>query len=431
MHNKGRFPNAMFGVRLRPESAVVAIMLLLLFLIFLFLFITLTAQPAQAQTYQVIHNFTGGPDGGDPIAGLTMDAAGNLYGTTLGGGGLHGYGSVFKLAHKGSGWVLTPLHDFTGSGNGDGQYPWAGVTFGPNGTLYGTTMQGGYPDYGTVFNLQPPPNAPASVLYPWTETVIHAFYEQGDEGTNPHYGKLVFDQAGNLYGTTAYGGAHGGGDVYTMTPSNGGWTESVIYSFVVVQNDGYMPQSGVLFDRSGNLYGTTYWGGADWGTVYELTPSGSGWTEQLLYSFQNGNDGVWPIGGLLLSPSGNLFGTTSTGGANGGGTVFELQPSQGSWIYTLLYSFTGSGGPQASLTMDAAGSLYGTTYYDGAYGWGSVFKLTPSNGGWTYTSLHDFTGGNDGSRPVSDVIFDGQGNLYGTASLDGANRQGVVWEITP
>lgn len=172
-------------------------------------------------------------------------------------------------------------------------------------------------------------------------------------------------------------------------------------------------------------------GGASWGTVYELTPSGSGWTEQILHNFQNGDDGIWPIGGLLLSPSGNLYGTTSTGGTNGGGTVFELQPLKASWIYTLFYSFTGSGGPEASLTMDAGGSLYGTTYYDGAYGWGSVFKLTPSNGGWSYTSLHDFTGENDGSRPISDVIFDAQGNLYGTASLDGANGQGVVWEITP
>ncbi len=421
MHGKQHSQNSL-GISRATMTVLGIVFVLAIILVF--------TQPAQAQTFQVIHNFAGRPDGGDPIAGLTMDAAGNLYGTTLGGGSLHGYGSVFKLAHRGSGWVLTPLHDFTGTVNGDGQYPWAGVTFGPNGTLYGTTMQGGYPDYGTVFNLQPPPKTPASVFYPWTETVIHSFYEFGNEGSNPYYGKLVFDQAGNLYDTTVYGGAHGVGAVYELTPSDGGWTESVIYSFGEGGNDGTGPWSGVIFDQAGNLYGTTFWS-SGWGTVYELTPSGSGWTEQILHNFQNGNDGAWPIGGLLLGPSGNLYGTTSTGGINGGGTVFELQPTQGGWTYTLLYSFTGQGGPEASLTMDAGGSLYGTTYYDGAYGWGSIFKLTPSNGGWTYTSLHDFTGGNDGSRPISDVIFDGQGNLYGTASLDGANRQGVIWEITP
>ena len=425
MHIKARPHSSIFGVNWSPANATLAIIITLLFLIFLFLLITLTAQPVQAQTFQVIHNFAGRPDGGDPIAGLTMDAAGNLYGTTLGGGSLHGGGSVFKLAHRGSGWVLTPLHDFSGTDND--AHPWAGVTFGPNGRLYGTTML----DDGAVFNLQPPPNAPASVLDPWTETVIHQFSGDDNDGYNPVYGKLVFDQAGNLYGTTESGGAFNVGTVYEMTPSNGGWTESVIYSFRDEANDGQGPQSGVIFDQSGNLYGTTYWSNPGWGTVYELTPSGSGWTEEILYNFQGGNDGASPIGGLLLSPSGNLYGTTPTGGMNGGGTVFELQPSNGAWVYTVLYSFAGSGGPEASLTMDAGGSFYGTTYYDGAYGWGSVFKLTPSNGGWTYTSLHDFTGGNDGSRPISDVIFDGQGNLYGTASLDGANRQGVVWEITP
>ena len=149
--------------------------------------------------------------------------------------------------------------------------------------------------------------------------------------------------------------------------------------------------------------------------------------------FRSGND---PWAGLIIDPSGNLYGTTTGGGSGSGGTVFELTPANVGWTFKTLYSFSGNGGgPSDKLVMDAAGNLYGTTYIDGAYGYGTVFKLTPSNGGWTYTSLHDFTGGSDGANPISSLVFDANGNLYGTASQGGTGNCpggcGVVFEITP
>ena len=157
----------------------------------------------------------------------------------------------------------------------------------------------------------------------------------------------------------------------------------------------------------------------------------------ILYTFQNASDGAVPVGGLIFDESGNLYGTASIGGSGKGGTVYQLTPSNGKWTLTVLYSFTGSGGPYAGLTMDVGGNLYGTTSEDGAYGYGNVFKLSPTNGGWTYTSLYDFAGGNDGKNPYSNVVLDGKGNLYGTTTSGGtgsgcaAGGCGVVWEITP
>jgi uncharacterized repeat protein (TIGR03803 family) len=182
------------------------------------------------------------------------------------------------------------------------------------------------------------------------------------------------------------------------------------------------------------LYSTTKLGGAsDGGTVFRLTYSGSGWTKSVLHSFQWDSDGALAYGAVISDQSGNLYGTTASGGSGGGGTAFMLSPSDGGWTPTVLYSFAGSNlqGSHAGLAMDSAGNLYGTTYGDGAYGVGSVFKLTPSNGGWTYTSLHDFTGGDDGGTPEGGVTLDANGNLYGTANIGGAYSFGVVWEITP
>jgi uncharacterized repeat protein (TIGR03803 family) len=191
----------------------------------------------------------------------------------------------------------------------------------------------------------------------------------------------------------------------------------------------------VIFDQTGNLYGTTEGGpncDGDSGTVYELTPSAQGWTERQLYDFTCESDGFDPKAGLFIDQSGNLYGATSSGGSGNGGTVFELTPSSGSWAFSVLYSLGGSvgGSPARSLTMDTAGNLYGTNN-GGAYGRGNVFKMTPSNGGWTYASMYDFTGGNDGEYPISNVTFDANGNLFGTASGGGAYGAGVVWEITP
>jgi len=269
--------------------------------------------------------------------------------------------------------------------------------------------------------------------------VLYGFTGAGDGG-EPGYGDLVFDQAGNLYGTTITGGvgncnspSETCGVVYKLTPSNGGWTESVLYSFAG-GSDGGNPYAGVIFDAAGNLYGTTALGGQYGnGTVYQLTPSGSGWVESILYAFHGGDDGVNPTGGLIFDQSGNLYGTTSAGGPGGGGTVFMLKPSNGNWTFSVAHTFTGSGsspGPSDSLIMDAAGDLYGTTASAGAYLTGSVFKLTPFHGGWTETDLYTFTC-DVGCYPHGSVLLDATGNLYGTAELGGTGSGGIVWEITP
>jgi uncharacterized repeat protein (TIGR03803 family) len=397
-------------------------------------------QSIQAQTFTVIHAFSGGLDGGEPYAGLTLDKAGNLYGTTSQGGSPSGGdGTVFRLKPKNSSFVFNLLYSFTGS---DGYNPFARVIFGPNGTLYGTTYIGGAYNGGTVFNLSPPPHACKSALCPWTETVLHSFGL--NDAANPGYGDLIFDQAGNIYGTAQTVARHYiyPGAVYELTPSGSGWTENLLYIFTGGE-DGAYPDAGVIMDQSGNLYGTTAEGGDlacqpphGCGTVFQLTPSGSGWTENTLYSFSGGNDGWYPEAGLIFDPSGNLYGATQ-GVSGSGGTVFKLTPAgNGNWTYALIYSFTGidgnNCGPSRTLVMNGLGSLYGTTPCGGVNNAGTVFKLTPSGGNWTYTSLHDFTGGSDGYGPQCSVVFDASGNLYGTTSSGGPfYNTGVVWDITP
>ena len=172
-------------------------------------------------------------------------------------------------------------------------------------------------------------------------------------------------------------------------------------------------------------------GFGNFGTVFQLTPSGSGWTHQIIYNFQNLTDGKLPNSGVILDSSGNLYGTTVFGGTGLGGTVFQLKPSGGTWNFSLVYGLVGNAGPFGSLSLDAAGNLYGTTWQDGNYVAGSAIKLIPSQGSWIYQSLHDFTGGDDGEYSLSNVIFDASGNMYGTAAYGGANGYGVVVEITP
>lgn len=382
---------------------------------------------------QVIHNFTGGTDGAAPESGPTMDAAGNLYGTTVSGGGTGcniGCGTVYKLTHKSSGWILNPLYAFNG-GN-DGANPSEPVVVGPNGSLYGTTGYGGGCSYysggcGTVFNLRPAAAACKTALCPWTETLLYRF-EGGGDGFVPSSG-VLFDKSGNLYGTTQWGGigscnSQACGIVYELMPSNGGWSENVLYNFTG-GSDGGMPSGGLIFDQAGNLYGTTAIGGNTGGscgngcgTVFELMPSGSGWTEQVLYSFQGGSDGASPSGGLVFDKSGNLYGVSSTG-------AFMLTATGAGWTFALIYGGTLVG---SDLLMDAAGNLYGTS--NGPYGYGSVFQLAPWNGTWTYYDLYDFTGG-DGSGPSGSLVLDTNSNLYGVTSQGGANGDGVVFELPP
>jgi uncharacterized repeat protein (TIGR03803 family) len=304
------------------------------------------------------------------------------------------------------------------------------VIFGPDGTLYGTTSKGGGggDGLGTVFNLRPPATICRAVECPWTETIIHRF--TGSDGAAPQYGDLVFDAAGNLYGTTSAGGANGQGVVFELTPSAGGWTESVLYSFSG-GNDGAAPYSGVTFDREGNLYGTATMGGANSdGTAYELTPSQSGWSETTIYTFSGSDRSFSPYGGLIFDQQGNLYGTAS-GGPNGGGTVYQLQPSSGGWDYNLVYGFSGYAGPRDKPTMDASGNIFLTDLATGPNQAGSVYKVTPGANGWTATALYNFIGARDGANPFGDVILDAEGNVYGTTTLGGTYNFGVVFEITP
>jgi uncharacterized repeat protein (TIGR03803 family) len=196
--------------------------------------------------------------------------------------------------------------------------------------------------------------------------------------------------------------------------------------------------NGIVFDGAGKAYGTTQFGGTfGRGTIYQLTPTGGSWSEADVYDFPHAGDGMLPVAGLILDAAGNFFGATYNGGTGAGGTVFELSPSEGSWTYNVLYSLTGLNGPYSSLSMDAAGNLYGATWGEGAHGRGNVFRLAQVNGVWIYTSLHDFSGGGDGGAPESSVVIDAAGNLYGTASRGGIvngscpDGCGVVWKITP
>ncbi len=390
---------------------------------------------ANAETYNVLYRFTGGNDGAYPVAGVTVDSSGNVFGTASAGGN-EGEGTVFHLVHSGRGWSFYLLYAFQGWNQlaTDGGSPYSRPVIGPDGALYGTTHSGAdgqgcrqLHGCGSVYRLQP---KPGNYFGLWQEDLIFQF---GDgDGSNPDIGDVVFDRAGNLYGTTRNGGANEQGAVYELTFNGGAWSEQVIHSFAG-SPDGAAPLYGPVIDQAGNLYGTTTAGGTKgWGTVYQLTPAGSGWAESVVHSFQNGSDGLTPISGVILDGSGNLYGNTQTGGANGGGTVFELTPSSdGSWSLSTLYGLPQQGlsGPYGSVVMDNAGNLYGTTSRGGANHQGSVFKLTRSNGLWIYRSLHDFTGGDDGGTPYGSLSLDTNGNIFGTTYSGGWNGNGVVFEI--
>jgi len=405
----------------------------------IFVVMMATVPYATAQSYTVLHNFTGGADGSTPYGGLNMDSAGNLYGTTCGiyclGAGSN-WGTVFRLSQRGLGWVLTTLYTF--QGGPDGSSPTGRVVFGRDGNLYGTTIYGGHngcggSGCGTVFKLTPPSaNVPPNATAGWIKTTLYGFLA-GNDGKEPMYGDVVFDQAGNLYGTTAGGGPQGAGTVYKLTPSGGGWTESVIYAFTG-GGDGAEPLGTLYIADNGGVAGSAFTGGRGsclagepCGTIFELTPSASAWTENTLYTFQGGSDGGNPIGGPLGCVDTSCIITASQGGMAGGGRVFILNNG------LFDHEFAGSGntpGPWASLTGSETG-LYGTTYEDGAYQMGSVFMLSGC-AGWGYTDLHDFSG-TDGSYPVSSLVYQsgsGGGVLYGTTSQGGAYGYGVVFALT-
>jgi uncharacterized repeat protein (TIGR03803 family) len=372
------------------------------------------APRAQAQTFDVVYNFTGGSDGGNPLDGLTSDGAGNLYGTSY-TGGLSGNGTMFKV----SGSSETVVHNF--SGGTDGANPEGGLIRNAQGNFFGTTTAGGAAGTGTVF----------AVTAAGKEIVLYSF-AGGTDGANPQAG-LALDASGNLYGTTSAGGATGNGTVFKLSqPTKGSkWVETILYSFGT-GSDGTVPVAAVRFDKAGNLYGTTSAGGSyGYGTIFELTLAGTAWTETILHNFQDADDGAVPYGGLIADKSGNFYGSATEGGTGGGGTIYELTQISGDWTFTVLYSNPGWGisGSFRNLALDASGNLYGTTHCDGANDAGTVYKLSPESGSWTYTSLYIFTGGTDGLYSYSNPLVEGD-HVFGTTKQGGANGSGVVWEIT-
>ena len=403
-------------------------------------FVVLLAGSQAAAKERVLHAFTGHADGGFPQSALVRDTAGNFYGTASEGGAA-GFGNVFKLARaKSGGWTETVLYSF--AGGADGSDPAGELIFDAAGNLYGTTAGGGANNDGTVFELSPGATG-------WTETVLHSFNDS--DGAFPRAG-LVFDGAGSLYGTTASGGKPLDlGVVFQLSPtSKGHWNEKVILEFGH-RADGGGPDGTLIFDAAGNLYGTASGGYQVAGSVFELTPLANGkWKEKILHGFTGKGDGGFPHGSLVLDSDGNLFGTTSNGGrltdtgpcSFGCGTVFKLSPgSNGKWKETVIRKFNGGEdgkGPVAGLAFDTAGNLYGTTEMGGGtgcdfqFGCGTAFELIPETGGeWKERVLHRFQSNEDGKHPLAGLVLDARRNSYGTASNNGRGNAGVVFEITP
>jgi uncharacterized repeat protein (TIGR03803 family) len=409
---------------------------------FLSIFTFMVAAPgseALAQSETVLYSFhTNGRDGFQPYGGLVFDTAGNLYGTTS-TGGLYNGGTVFELSPKfGGGWTRKILHQFIANGLG-GSSPQAGLTIDAAGNLYGTTLGGGRMTTGTVFELIPTSGGN------WKERPLYSFGNSVDDGAFPYSG-LAFDSAGNLYGTTSQGGMtclmFTCGTVYELMPTaDGSWKEKILVRFD--GGDGIAPTGGVIFDGAGNLYGTASQGGvlqcsgdsgtAGCGTVFKLSPNADGsWTQTVLHRFVNG---FYPYGSLVFDGLGNLFGTTFSGGQVDSGTIFELTANaDGSWTEKIIYNFgersTDGILPFAGLLYHN-GNFYGTTTQGGtsAYSNGTVFELKPRvGGGWGEAVLHSFRG-TDGSAPWAGLIVDAVGNLYGTTIFGGPNGGGTVFEI--
>lgn len=371
--------------------------------------------PSHGQTYTVVYRFANSHShGAHPYAGVIQDAAGILYGTTWGGGPAR-LGTVFKLDPVTG--EETVLHSFLGAP--DGARPKAALIMDSDGNLYGTTRFGGAFNWGTVFELDAAGNF--NTLYN---------FRGGSDGAEP-LGALVRDSAGNLYGTTYFGGRSGKGTVFKIDSSGG---KTILYNFAG-SPDGALPAAGLVQDAAGNLYGTTRFGGtADprlhglrAGTVFRVSPNGGG---SVIFDFtqERGNDGIDPMGALIFDSENNLYGTTRKGGPHGGGTVFRF--NVGSGEFTLLHAFSGPDGanPHSTLVRDTEGNLFGTTASSSGCVCGVVFKLDPSG---VETLLHTFTGGSDGRKPIAGLWMDSENNLYGTTLLGEEFASGTVFEITP
>jgi hypothetical protein len=427
--------------RLSPTAAFVTAALVLA-----------VAIPLSAQQERVLYRFTGGADGDDPQSGLIADSSGNLYGATYTGAV---DGTAYKLSPPAEGgqWTETNLHTFGASGDGAGVI--SVMTVDSAGNLYGTTSAGGL-GVGIVFQLVPP-SAPGGA---WTENVLYSFKGNSD-GASP-YGGVILDQAGNLYGTTDGNFETTFGTVFELSPpatQGAAWTEAILYSFKGT-TDGCGPNGKLVLGANGVLYGTAVQCGGTQnicffgcGTVFEIVPpavEGGAWTEQTLHTFHGGTDGAQPENGLVADAKGDYYGATQAGGACVGGTqecgtLFKLLPpavAGAKWTEGIIYTFTGGTDgetPVGAVILDKSGNLYGATRMAGdpTCSCGTVFELTPpaTKGAWTETTLHDFTGVPDGVYP-NGVSFSKGGALYGTTTWGGecrGNTQGcgVIFQVLP
>lgn len=416
--NPGSLPFVTSGSRLKVALTTVTAALL----------VTAGAHSIAQET--VLYSFGSGTDGVGPSSGLVADAAGNFYGTTPGGGG-QSAGTVYELSPVvGGGWTETVIFAFSGS---NGSAPAAALVWDNAGNLYGTTETGGAYGAGTVFELSPP-TAPGQ---PWVEQVLYGFATT--DGADPQ-GSLIFDTLGNLYGTTRSGGAYGWGTVFELMPDVGsGWTEIDLHDFDQNGVDGYTPLSNLILNADGSLYGTTEYGSiGNHGVVFQLIPnSGGPWTESLVHPFPRFKpNGAYPLDNGILY-GGNFFITTSQGGAYGAGTVVMATPGWTlPWWCAVLHSFNGANSsdgfdPEAGVIADPSGILYGTTFAGGANAGGTVFQLSKIGDLWTENILHDFgSSSTDGINPEAGLIFDSAGNLYGTTAGGGEFGGGTVFEIT-
>jgi uncharacterized repeat protein (TIGR03803 family) len=386
---------------------------------------------AYAQSESVLHSFSGG-DGEYPLSALTYDPATHAYyGTSQQGGTLKG-GTVFKLVQNSSGnWLFSRIYQFPATST-DGSMPW-GVRLvaidngGALSALYGTTEYGGTNNLGTAFQLTP------GVGGTWNETMLYSF--SGPDGQWP-LGGLVSDGKGSLYGMTNYGGTNNTGTVYQLKQVNGAWQQRVLLS--LGGNYGGYPAGSLLVGKGGVLYGATDLGVVSGhGTAFQLTPPQPGsnqWTATVLHTFAGGTaDGANPNCDLTIDATGSIYGTTSTGGANNGGIVFQLSPGSAGWTFNILYSFTGGAdgqNPGAGVIFDDAGNLYGTVPYAGPYFGGAVYKLTPGSSSWTESSLWTFGGSGDGVGPFSGLLKK-NGALFGTTQDGGTSNKGVIYSVVP
>ena len=389
--------------------------------------VALSVTTAAATTTDVIFSFEE-DEGEYADTDLETDSAGNIYGTTVLGGDF-GSGTVFQLTPTPNGWVHTVLYSFTGGV--DGGEPYKGVTLDRDGNLYGTAVTGGSGNCeggcGVIYKLTYRKGT-------WTQKVVHAF-TGGDDGSGPG-SRVTVDRAGNVYGMAPTGGAYGLGTIYRIRPpSSGALTFKVIHAFTGGV-DGSSGSAGRMILRGGRLYGAATTGGSHGsGVVFELTPMAFGeWDFKTIYTFQGQPDGSFPYGALLFDPSGNIYGTTYYGGANGIGAVYKLSPQPvGEWTEDLIYSFQqGPDGnsPISNLVFDKAGNLYGTTS-EGGLGSGTIFKLSPVGGNWTETVVHAFEGPPDGGFAYNGMVVDVFGNFYGATVHGGENNDGSVYKFTP